>query len=214
MKDSIEIFHEFYYASGEVTKMNGFQRRRELKKQRILQTAIELFSTRGIKAVSIAEIAEMANVSQVSIYNFFGSKEELARQAIFTLTNEQMKWFETLVTSDGSFREKFESLVSENTQITGKYSEEFRHSIPWDDCVVRDFMDEYYQNRTIPLLMQLIEQGKKEGGVDSGLSNEAILLYIDLFKPLMAKKTIPITVRRDLKALFFYGLFGKPRNEE
>lgn len=51
--------------------------------QSILQTAIELFSVWGIKAVSIAEIAQKANVSQVSIYNFFGSKDNLAKQVIY-----------------------------------------------------------------------------------------------------------------------------------
>ncbi len=63
--------------------MNGFERRRELKKKSILQAAYDLFSARGIKDVGIAEIAQKAAVSQVSIYNFFDSKENLVRQAMF-----------------------------------------------------------------------------------------------------------------------------------
>ena len=190
--------------------MNGFQRRRELKIQSILQTAIELFSVRGIKAVSIAEIAKKANVSQVSIYNFFGSKDNLGKQAIFTLTTEKMKWFETLVNSNDPFREKFEKMLFKKTRDAGKYSEEFRQSLPLDDADVQNFITEYYQNKITPLLLKFIEQGKKEGCVNPDLSTEAILLYLDLFKPLLTQADISETVRRNLKTLFFYGLLGKP----
>src|SRR5512146_1125543 len=92
--------------------MNGFQRRREMKMKSILQAAFELFSSRGLKDVTIAEIASKANVSQVSIYNFFQSKENLVRQALFVYMDERMKESERILESEIPFREKLERLFS------------------------------------------------------------------------------------------------------
>jgi AcrR family transcriptional regulator len=54
---------------------------RERKKQqtasRILHTAIALFVERGFDAVSVQEIADAAEVSKMTVFNYFGSKEDL-----------------------------------------------------------------------------------------------------------------------------------------
>lgn len=48
-----------------------------LKKTRILDTAIELFRTKGYSAASMQDIAEACGMAKASIYKFFASKEEL-----------------------------------------------------------------------------------------------------------------------------------------
>jgi AcrR family transcriptional regulator len=54
---------------------------RERKKQqtrlRIRQAAMELFAARGFDAVPVAEIAEAAEVSEATIFNYFPTKEDL-----------------------------------------------------------------------------------------------------------------------------------------
>lgn len=50
--------------------MNGFERRKERKKESIRQAAMQLFMEHGMRKVSIGEIADKAGVSQVTIYNF------------------------------------------------------------------------------------------------------------------------------------------------
>lgn len=54
---------------------------RERKKQRtraaILETAMELFTTRGFDAVPVAEIARRAEVSEATVFNYFRTKEDL-----------------------------------------------------------------------------------------------------------------------------------------
>jgi AcrR family transcriptional regulator len=46
-------------------------------RQRILQSAYELFSRRGIRAVGIDEILERANVAKATLYRHFRSKDDL-----------------------------------------------------------------------------------------------------------------------------------------
>ena len=57
--------------------MDGFEKRREQKKKDILKAALSLFQQYGVQKVTISEIAKKANVSQVTIYNYFESKDNL-----------------------------------------------------------------------------------------------------------------------------------------
>ncbi|MGW1038767.1 TetR family transcriptional regulator [Streptomyces sp. NPDC002547] len=54
---------------------------RERKKRqtalRIYRTAIALFAEKGFDAVSVQEIADDAEVSKMTVFNYFGSKEDL-----------------------------------------------------------------------------------------------------------------------------------------
>ncbi len=54
---------------------------RELKKlhtrQEIADRAMQLFARRGFDHVTVAEVAEAANVSEKTIYNYFPTKEDL-----------------------------------------------------------------------------------------------------------------------------------------
>jgi AcrR family transcriptional regulator len=53
--------------------MNGFERRKKRKRENICRAAFELFCTLGMQKTKIAQIAKKADVSQVTIYNYFGS---------------------------------------------------------------------------------------------------------------------------------------------
>ncbi|MGA4840966.1 TetR/AcrR family transcriptional regulator [Streptomyces sp. G45] len=54
---------------------------RERKKRqtaaRIWRTAVDLFAERGFEKVSVAEIAAAADVSKMTVFNYFGTKEDL-----------------------------------------------------------------------------------------------------------------------------------------
>lgn len=65
--------------------MNGFERRKEQNRESIMQAALELFKAYGFGKVTVNDIAYEANVSQVTIYNHFGSKEKLVREVIINL---------------------------------------------------------------------------------------------------------------------------------
>jgi AcrR family transcriptional regulator len=47
-------------------------------RERILDTAYELFSRRGIRDVGVDEVIERAGVAKATLYRHFGSKDELA----------------------------------------------------------------------------------------------------------------------------------------
>ncbi|OLF53431.1 TetR/AcrR family transcriptional regulator [Pseudomonas chlororaphis] len=57
------------------------QERSEQTRTEILQTALDLFSTRGFAAVSLRDIADRVGVNHAMIRYHFGSKEELWRES-------------------------------------------------------------------------------------------------------------------------------------
>lgn len=53
------------------------ERKKEETQKRIIATAIELFNKNGIDAVTMEQIAETVDIAKGTLYNYFGSKEEL-----------------------------------------------------------------------------------------------------------------------------------------
>jgi AcrR family transcriptional regulator len=53
------------------------ERKKQQTRQLIYETAARLFAERGFEAVTVAEIARAAEVSEVTVFNYFPTKEEL-----------------------------------------------------------------------------------------------------------------------------------------
>ncbi|MDV7219089.1 TetR/AcrR family transcriptional regulator [Streptomyces prunicolor] len=62
-----------------MTEVMGLRERKKLETaRRIVRTAIALFVERGFDNVSVQEIADAADVSKMTVFNYFGTKEDLA----------------------------------------------------------------------------------------------------------------------------------------
>lgn len=195
--------------------MDGFERRRERKEENIRQAAFELFSAHGVQKVSIAEIAEKAKVSQVTIYNYFGSKDELLRNVISSLLEKRLKEDTEAIESDLPFTEKIEIFISERTGDLSALDPDFLKSMMSEDPVIRQMAEDFTKNKFIPLMFRLIEKGKGEGYIGDDISNEAILVYIHMFREgkhsnIFSNLEQSRHLFKELVTLFFYGIMGKP----
>jgi len=63
--------------------------KKDIKRQLIIQSAIEIFSKNGFQNSSISEIARRANVAEGTIYQYFKNKEDL----FFSIPIEKTKEF-------------------------------------------------------------------------------------------------------------------------
>src|SRR5947209_2382340 len=53
------------------------ERQKRETRQTIRQAALQLFAERGFDAVTVTEVARVANVSQATVFNYFPTKEDL-----------------------------------------------------------------------------------------------------------------------------------------
>lgn len=195
--------------------MDGYKRRTEMKKEKIKRAAMELFMTYGIEKVSMAEIAKKANVSPVTIYNYFGTKDELSKKVITDMFDEM--WLERtrLIQSDMPFQEKMEKMMFETSEFSGMANPDFLKELMSSSPEMKRIVEETYQ-KYVNVLLQFIDEGKKEGLINKDISNEAFVLYFDILKEASSK--IEVTADKDknqrmikdLVTLVFYGLLGKP----
>jgi AcrR family transcriptional regulator len=198
--------------------MNGFERRREQKKENIRQAALELFKLHGFEKVSINDIAQKARVSHVTIYNHFGNKEELVREVIKSLLLDMLEKYRAIVRGGETFPEKLETIVFDKTKVASQYQGELLQSAARSDPFIQHYIESLWQTEINQLTLDFIEQGQGLGYINQELSHEAILAYFEILRKgifasseLLANTAHNTESTRDLVSLIHYGLTGKPR---
>ena len=126
--------------------MDGFERRKTQKKDSIRRAALELFQTYGFQKVSINEIAQRAGVSQVTIYNHFGSKEGVVRDVLKWHMLNIFERYKSEMEGELPFMEKLENIVFDKTQLASQFQGELLQTMMQDDPELRDFVEELYKN--------------------------------------------------------------------
>jgi AcrR family transcriptional regulator len=86
------------------TELGLRERKKQQTRRLILESAARLFAKRGFELVTVAEIARAADVSEVTVFNYFPSKEDL----VFG----RMEFFEEKLISAVRGREAGESVLA------------------------------------------------------------------------------------------------------
>ncbi len=160
--------------------MDGFERRRQNKKNSILIAALTLFKQYGYSKVTIAEIAGKASVSQASIYNYFENKETLKQKLLMKLIDDYHYEITNIVESNDSIELKLEKLLISMTDIVKTSSKFLTESIENDTSV-----DEYLVEKRAKIkesIVKFFEEGKKKEIIDDSVSTDALITYIEIFE--------------------------------
>ncbi len=196
--------------------MDRFERRKEKKKESILQASLELFKLYGFKKVSINDIAHKAGVSPVTIYNHFGSKDELVRDVVKNLFNSMLERIQKIIDSDSSFPEKVEAIVFDKSQTASQFQGELAKTLLQNDPEMQEFVDKLLQEDSVRMTKELFEQGRKEGYVGKKISDESLFLYFQILRyglsataEAISKVVLDENAIRELNNLFLYGMIGK-----
>lgn len=191
--------------------------RMEQKKDRIRRAALRLFQLRGFKKATIREIAREADVSQVTIYNYFGSKEELIRDVVKGVFLDVLGKYRAIVEDERPFLEKLEEVIMGKMEMAGQYRGELMQKVLSNDPEMQQFAGSLYDGQIRRMMVNFFEEGKRQGYVNSELSREAIMLYSEIFRyGLMAKPDLrvdskrSVRLMRELMTLYLYGVMGKP----
>ncbi|ANC76499.1 hypothetical protein ABE65_006675 [Fictibacillus phosphorivorans] len=190
--------------------MNGYERRKEQKKKDIKQAAFSLFQKQGIKEIKIEDLAKHAGVSQVTIYNHFGSKEALFREVIKEFVADEYEFHRELFQSDLSFREKMTTSILHKTNNVLNIHPEILEEMMLNDEELKLFLADFQSKYAIPLIVDVIKNAQNNGEVNPDLSMESIMVYIQLFNNNTLISMITgengKKLATDIFQMFFYGL--------
>jgi len=195
--------------------VNGFERRKEQKRGTILRAALDLFQAFGFSKVSIGDIAQRAGVSQVTIYNHFGNKEGLTREVIKGFIRSLLDKYRKVINGQGSYMEKLEFIIYDKTEVAQQFQGELLGRMVFSDPYIEQIIQSMWQTEVKQLMLDLVEDGKNQGYINPQLSEEAVLVYLEILrKGMFADPAVPTRMERhpqlvhDLNSLFLYGLNG------
>jgi AcrR family transcriptional regulator len=197
--------------------MKPSERRIERNKDRILRATLELFQVHGIKKTTTHDIARKAGVSPATVYNHFGSKEDLIRAAVKYFLTRTAADFSEILKGDLSFLEKMEQILSYKSDMLGQYQGELMQTLISEDPEVRHLVDSVYLTQMRQMIIDFYEDGKRQGYVNPELSTEIIMRYMLIVRSGMAAESVLSEdpehnrqLMQELKPLFLYGIMGKP----
>jgi len=131
---------------------------------------------------------------------------------------EMMEKYRAIINGEGSFPEKLETIVFDKTEIASGFRGELATVVLRDDPEMKRFVDEEVMQTSTRMTLDLFEEGKKEGYVSSELSQETLVIFLELFRNGIAASTrlfenmesYPRLVR-ELNQLILYGLIGNKK---
>jgi len=185
------------------------------KRENILKATEELILQYGTEKITIRDIAREAKVSQVTIYNHFTGKENLIGETIHHLIDELINDYKSIVHGPGDFKEKLSSVFHLRKKVNQNNLWYSLTAIAEKDPLIADKLNSVYYKKMKEELLNLIKQGLSEKEIRSDISEEAILLYIEIFKNhYMDVKNIALYTESpklvdDIWKLFWNGLNAK-----
>jgi len=197
--------------------MKVYERRIERNKERILRATLELFQVYGIRRVTISDISQKARVSPATIYNHFGSKEDLVRATIKYFLSSTAADFRNIMEGPLPYMEKMEQILLNKSELLGRYQGEIMQTLISEDPEIRQMVDSVYQVELTPYVIEFYEEGKRQGYVNPELPTETIMHYSEIIRRGMAAEPSlsedPDHNRKliqELTPLVLYGILGKP----
>ncbi|BBH23433.1 TetR family transcriptional regulator [Paenibacillus baekrokdamisoli] len=196
--------------------MNGFEKRANLIKEKIMKTTLEMLRTSDPKRIRIADISKMAKVSQVTIYNYFGSKEALLREVFKNYFDKAIRDFEEYMNEGHSLKEKIEHIIFLKKESYKDFPPGLIKELLMEDNELSRYIEEQYRERTIPLTVRIIKEGKDSGEISDDVSTQNVLAFIQLYMNQyetileMAQKSEDMNnFLEGMAHMFFYGVCGK-----
>jgi AcrR family transcriptional regulator len=117
------------------------ERERLIRQQEIMRAARELFARKGYHNTTLEEIAQHAEFGKGTIYNYFGSKEELLYGIMDHLTREMVALARSSVATPGGAREKLTAYARAMIEHSRTNFDVFRLVMRETDCVRSEGFD-------------------------------------------------------------------------
>ena len=195
--------------------MNQYQKTTEKKQQAIIQAALRLFKNKGFKQTSIKSIAEVAEVSPVSIYNYFGSKDNLVTLCVNDLFEEITQQAEDILNSNLDFKTKLDHAFALCQEKMSQQISDYFQDKMVEDSVFSTLLTKAITAKKGDIYRAYIHLGKAEGLIAEDLSTELILNVMDALNGMgnqLAHSDNLETEVEQIHQIFLYGILGKKKS--
>ena len=178
----------------------------------IVASAYSLMTTKGIRATCIQDICEKADISAVTLYKYFRSKEEIAREVTRRLYSARFR--ESLAItkdSESTFPQKVHNLLGYLIDVQHEKAPDISHEfsgVVEDSAQIKKTIDEWHDE----LWRELIGTGRQEGYISQNLNDRALQLYIDVFTHYIEDGMHLDAMeeqRSDIETMLIFGVEGK-----
>ena len=201
------------------------ERERNRRKQEILSVALELFSNRGFRNVSMAEIADVAEYAVGTLYNLFDSKDAMFEELYENCASQIKETFLSILEGPGNEKERLSLFIRSQPEYVEQHGDFIKMYIAemgqHYDKLMRS--GERYEVRSViqSALSRLVENGIKKGffrPVDSQIAAKAIIAILEtlIFESdgIVMNEEATATFQK-VEALFLNGLLasGQIKNE-
>ncbi|HSW53993.1 MAG TPA: uroporphyrinogen-III synthase [Ignavibacteriaceae bacterium] len=175
--------------------------KRERKREKILEAAAELFSTKHYHEVMMDDVAKLISVAKGTVYNYFTSKEELYFTIMHTRMENLLSLLKQKIESEKNSIDSLRAFVVHLYMFMMKHQKFFliyqRETLNGNNSFCEDMIA--LEKQMKQMIMQIISRGEKEGvfrkvdeefaislifgsiygavqrGINSNLSNELIV---------------------------------------
>lgn len=195
--------------------MNQYQKTAEKKKQAIIQAALHLFKEKGFKETSIKSIAEVAEVSPVSIYNYFESKDNLVALCVNDLFEEITQQAEDILKSNLAFNTKLDQALDLCQEKMSQQISDYFQDKTVSDPAFSSLLTKAITAKKRDIYRTYINLGKEEGLIARDLSTELILNVMDALNSVGNQLAHSDNLETDVKQIhqiFLYGILGKKKS--
>jgi len=193
--------------------LNKYEITTQKKKEAIVNAALSLFTDNGFTHVTIKEIAALAGVSQVSIYNYFGSKDALFCCCAEAVVQDAILKAKAILAGDGDFIDKIKSALSVcSSEFNIVFSNYFSEKA-LSDRTLFDMLVQNINNSKREIYREYIEYGKREGAIAPSLSTNMIIDFLDALNAAAGNQKFDedkLSEMQQLYDLVLYGLIGRP----
>ncbi len=129
----------------------------------------------------MADIARHAGVNPVSIFNRFGSKAALVKEALLELAKRQWEGARSIIQAEGSFLDRFERLIRYKTDEAGLRDPELLRAALSGDPSLAAELQAMFRDEVNPAMEAFLAEGREEGQIRSDISPEVLDAYLGMF---------------------------------
>lgn len=194
--------------------MNRRERKKELTKDNIIECAAALFKEKGFNETSMEEIAEKADISKGTLYNYFEDKEAIVGEYFKSNIADYSEDFKESFKEYKDIKNQLEkiidfmnSLLRSNVELSKAYLS-YRTKTIFSDKAFED------SNRSglEGLILQVIKQGQENKELRNDIplvimARNLMFLYMNFFiSSIYGKESFETeTIKKQLVELFLNG---------